>query len=461
MSIRNTSSAPSSQRLPKPDGSSTGNVSASTTARRTKATPREVDIATLQQKFGWAPGSWQSQLLQAADGAAGKGNGKVSASELDKYLSNPADVKFLTSTVMQQERAAFAAKSGTTGMVAVDAFDAGWQRQVARNADTQQGNADGKLSDEELKAWMEDAKKAQRSTNGSPAAWLPEQKVAMMRSRITDFTGEVDPLKVSGPGRGTELLKEYMRLSMDEQKSVPIWVSYMLSAADIRETPADVNRDKSSWKQDKELKNPVTGTDYNRQGFDRGHMKPAESSPTQEAMDESHLMSNIAPQYGNLNQQAWRTLEEAVHELTLATGGKATIITGNLFLDAQGRALPPESIPTIGASARRIAVPTHCFKTVLLEQPNGNLTMFGFMVPNLKDAPKKREDVAKLLEASRVPVDRIEQLLGQDLYAQLPANVQKKLEADPAAKVEFLNASEYHAASLLWPQPKGSATAHR
>jgi endonuclease G len=452
MTIRNDSARALPPQLPS-RAPAAGNVSASTAARRTKATTQEVDIATLQRKFGWEPGSWQSQLLQAADGGGGKGNGKVSAAELDKYLANPTDVKFLTSTVLQQEREAFAAKRGGNGLAAVDAFDAGWKRQVAQEADTRKGNADGQLSADELQAWMDDAKKARGPKDApSSTAWLPDQKAAMMRGRIADFTGEVDTLKVSGPGRGTELLKEYMRLSMDEQKNVPTWVSYMLSAADIRETPVDVNRDKSKWQQDKALKNPVTGGDYTRSGFDRGHMKPAESSPTQEAMDESHLMSNIAPQYGNLNQQAWRTLEEAVHELTLATGGKATIITGNLFLDSRNRALPPESIPTIGSSGRRIAVPTHCFKTVLLELPNGHMTMFGFMMPNAKDAPKKREDIAKLLEASRLPVDRIEELLGQDLYAQLPADVQKRLEADPAAKVEFLNAGQYHAATLLWPQ---------
>jgi endonuclease G len=179
-------------------------------------------------------------------------------------------------------------------------------------------------------------------------------------------------------------------------------------------------------------------------------MKPAEDSPTQEAMDESHLMSNIAPQTPNLNRQTWRTLEAAVNDMVASTGGKAYVMTGNLYLDAQGKPLPQDAIDTIGAHTRRVAVPTHQFKTVLLELPNGNLSMFAYLVPNVQDAPTKKEDIAKFLDASRTSVDHIEELLGQDLYAQLPKSVQAKLEADTSAQVAFRDASQYESASLLW-----------
>ena len=169
-------------------------------------------------------------------------------------------------------------------------------------------------------------------------------------------------------------------------------------------------------------------------------------------MDESHLMSNVAPQHPDLNRQAWRTLEDAVNDLVSSSGGKAHILTGNLFLDAQGKPLPPEAIDTIGANARRIAVPTHQFKTVLLELPNGHLSMFAYMVPNVKDAPTKKDAITPFLANARTSVDRIEELLGQDLYAQLPASVQARLEADTSAQVRFREASLYEAASLLWPQ---------
>ncbi len=419
-----------------------------------RSTAREVSISELQQKFGWEEGSWQAELLKAADAASPvnsrRGNGSVSAAEVDRYLAEPGDARFLTSTAVQAQRAALEQKLAEgVRSVEVDAFDSDWQDAVAQRADLISGDGNGRLSRAELDAYLRDLKEG-RVEEGR---WVPDQQGAVFQSKVAESAGEVDPLRPAGESGGLSLVKEYMRLSLDAEKNVPTFVSYLLSAADIAETPVGVDRDKSSFLQDPELgRAGVTKSDYNSTGYDRGHMKPAEVSPTQEAMDESHLMSNIAPQHPKLNQQAWRTLEDAVHDLVSSTGGKAHILTGNLYLDARGQPLPKEAIETIGANTRRVAVPTHQFKTVLLELPNGHLSMFAYMVPNLKDAPTKKDDITPFLEASRTSVDRIEELLGQDLYAQLPKSVQEKLEGDSTARVAFQEASRYEAATLLWPQ---------
>lgn len=414
---------------------------------------REVPIAELQQKFGWTDGSWQAELLQAADGAATspasrRGNGSVSAAEVNRYLAEPEEGRFLTSAAVQQQREALEQRLvGRAQAVDVDAFDTGWQETVARRAD-QLGNANGKLSRAELNTFLTDMKAGK--VEGT--AWVPDQQQAVFESKVAERAGEVDPLRPTGGEGGVALVKEYMRLSMDEAKNVPTFVSYLLSAADLQETPVDVSREKSHFRKDPALGEAgVAATDYTGSGFDRGHMKPAEGSPTQEAMDESHLMSNVAPQHPDLNRQAWRTLEDAVNDLVEATGGKAHIVTGNLYLNAQGKPLPPEALETLGTNTRRVAVPTHQFKSVLLELPNGHLSMFAYMVPNVKDAPTKKEDITPFLEASRTSVDALEDLLGQDLYAQLPASLQARLESDATARIAFQRSSRYEAASLLWP----------
>jgi endonuclease G len=281
--------------------------------------------------------------------------------------------------------------------------------------------------------------------------WVPDQKSAMFESKVAESAGELDPLRPAGSeGQGLSLLKDYMRVSLDQAKNVPTFVSHMLSAADLAERPFGVDRDKSEFKADPELgASGVKATDYRGSGFDRGHMKPAADSPDQAAMDESHLMTNMAPQHPNVNRESWATLEDAVRDLVSTTGGKAYVLTGNLYLDAQGQPLPPEALQTIGNQARRVAVPTHNFKTVLLELPNGNLSMFAYMVPNVKDAPTGADNIARFLEGSRTSVDKIEELLGQDLYAQLPKSVQAKLEKDSSAKLAFREASQFEAASLL------------
>jgi endonuclease G len=429
----------------------------STSGSWRRSTAREVPIAELQKKFGWNEGSWQADLLKAADGASPtasrQGNGSVSAAEVEQYLQKPDDASFLTSTALQQERAALEQKlKGGARSVEVDSFDSDWQDAVARRADL---SGDGKLSRTELNTFFTDLKDGK--VQGSQ--WVPDQKTAMFESKVAESAGELDPLRPAGSNTDVSLLKEYMRISLDPAKNAPTFVTHMVSAADLHERPSGVSRDKSQFHADPELGDKaVKETDYLRSGFDRGHMKPAADSPTQEAMDESHLMSNMAPQFPNLNRESWASLEDAVRDLVSSTGGKAYVITGNLYLDAQGKPLPPGAADAIGPDERRVAVPTHNFKTVLLELPNGNLSMFAYMTPNVKDAPTDTDGIAKFLEGSRTSVDHLEELLGQDLYAQLPESVQAKLEADSSAKMAFREASQYESATLLrrW-EPKAQA----
>ncbi|NVJ06217.1 DNA/RNA non-specific endonuclease [Myxococcus sp. AM001] len=419
-----------------------------------RSTAREVPIGELQEKFGWTDESWQVGLMNAADAASGvksrKGNGAVSAAELERYLAAPEDGQYLTSTALQQKRSALDAKlaQGNGTAVDVDAFEGGWQATVARRADLLGGNDDGQLSAEELDAFIQ----ASKAGKHADTRWVPDQQMAALQSRVAEAAGELDPLRPEGaPGaNGLSLVKEYARLALDQGANVPTFVSYMLSAADVQETPAGVSRLESTFVRDPELgRAGVTDSDYTNTGFDRGHMKPAEDSPTQEAMDESHQMSNIAPQHGNHNQQVWRTLEQGVSGLVNSQGGKAYIFTGNLYLDAKGQPLPPEQRETTGAGERRIAIPTHNFKTVLHELPNGNLTMYAYLMPNAKEGPSKKEDILPLLDSHRVPVDRIEELLGQDLYANLPQRVQDKLEKGTPGEGVFQRDSLYFAASLF------------
>jgi len=416
----------------------------------------EVSIAELQQKYGWGESSWQSNLLKAADAAgpdsARRGNGSVSAAEVNRYLNGPGDARFLSSTAVQQQRTALEQKlTGGRRSVKVDSFASDWQDEVARRADRISGDANGRLSRAELNTYLQDMK----AGTVEDARWVPDQQAAVFESKVAESAGELDPLRPAGAQSGLSLVKEYMRLSVDQAQNVPNFVSYLLSAADIQETPVEVDRDRSHFARDPELgKDGPSPTDYTGTGFDRGHMKPAEDSPTQEAMDESHLMSNVAPQHPNLNRQTWRTLEDAVNDLVRSSGGKAHIVTGNVSLDAQGKPLPPEAVDKRGADKRRIAVPTHQFKTVLLELPNGHLSMFAYLVPNVKAAPTKKADITPFLEKARTSVDRIEELLGQDLYAQLPESVQAQLEKDTSARVAFREASRYEAATLLWPQDR-------
>src|SRR6185295_13875131 len=226
------------------------------------------------------------------------------------------------------------------------------------------------------------------------------------------------------------LSKNYMRISEDTQKRVPQWVSYSLTAADIAERPAGVQR-KDNFKADPELgANGSQLNDYKGSGFDRGHQRPAADSVNQEAMDESFLLSNMAPQEGALNQRAWALLEQATNELVESTGAKATIITGGLFLDKEGNPLPPDQTKWIGANGqKRVGVPTDFFKAAVLQFPDGSVRTYAYICPNTNSGTKQPEQLA-FLQKSRVSVDDLERTLREDLFAGLDPAVAAQIEAD-------------------------------
>ncbi|HVE82895.1 MAG TPA: DNA/RNA non-specific endonuclease [Myxococcales bacterium] len=401
-----------------------------------------VAISDVEARYGWAQGSWQDRLLQAADHKAGSPDGKVTVKELDDYLAAPDDLQFITSSAMQQERAQVAGGAKT-----VNDFDDGWQRNMARAADS---NHDGSLTSSELNGYLTSVKSA---GSGASTQWMPDQKAAPFDSRIADFTKEADFLTPAGGLPNSTLLsKNYMRISEDSQKRVPQWVSYSLTAADIAERPAGVQR-KDNFKPDPELRDGSQLADYKGSGFDRGHQRPAADSVNQESMDESFLLSNMAPQKGPLNQRSWALLEQATNELVEATGAKATIITGGLFLDKSGNPLPPEQTQWIGAGGqKRVGVPTDFFKAVLLQFPDGTAKTFAYVCPNTDNVGSKQPEQAAFLRNSRVSVDQLEQKLGEDLFAGLDPAVQAQIEADPMPSFAIPNAQNFKFASVVWPQ---------
>lgn len=87
--------------------------------------------------------------------------------------------------------------------------------------------------------------------------------------------------------------------------------------------------------------------DYRGSGYNRGHLAPAaDFKYSATAMDNSFLLSNIAPQEPTFNQQAWNGLEDATRACAKQTGS-LTVLTGTLgksgSLNGRGRVTIPSS----------------------------------------------------------------------------------------------------------------------
>jgi endonuclease G, mitochondrial len=426
-----TSSGPPSAKT----GAAPTSKLAAVLAKRASAATQSVSIADVEKRFGWKPGSWQDTLLTSAD-AAGNKDKQVNKTEIERYLRNPKDAKFISSAMLQSMSVATAG-----GGKRVSDFK-GAENTFAAAADK---NRNGSVTLDEFASYSADVKNGSTKTK-----WIADQQASMFGSSVASTTGESDALLAKG-FKGPVLDRGYMRIIENENKLNPDVVSYTLTAADIAQS-GQVAR-KNNFRADPDWKPSPTKADYNNTGFDRGHMKPANDSPNAEAMSESFLMTNMAPQHGALNQAAWRYLEAGLNELVQATDGKATVHTGNLYLDSAGNPLDASSIDRIGSGSTKIAVPTHNFKSILLETPDGKKQLMSFIVPNRSDLARDKSSGQKVLHASRVSTNKLEQMLGNvNLFPTLTTEERKSLKGQATPSIRFEGASKFPYAQLLWPQ---------
>ncbi|KAF9934859.1 nuclease [Mortierella antarctica] len=167
-------------------------------------------------------------------------------------------------------------------------------------------------------------------------------------------------------------------------------------------------------------------TDYVRSGYDRGHMAPAaDCKSTQNAMDETFYLSNIAPQVGEgFNRDYWAHFENFCRVLTKRYQD-VYVITGPLYLPYQD---PTDNKfyvkhEVIG-NPPNIGVPTHFYKVILTDKGNGDMAVGAFVLPNntiQNQVP---------LTAFQVPVEAVEKASGLKFFETLERKALKNLCRD-------------------------------
>lgn len=188
----------------------------------------------------------------------------------------------------------------------------------------------------------------------------------------------------------------------------PNWVAWYLSA---RRLDGDANRSGVEFREDESVPEPrATTWDYYRSRFDRGHQCPAgDNKWSQEAMEESFLLTNICPQNPKLNKYEWNRLESQCREWAKEYGG-VYVACGPIFSAGSKK--------TIGE--HRVKVPTAFFKVVLCTV--GTPKAIGFIYQNIGQKQDYRSCVRS--------VDEIEALTGYDFFHLLDDATEKKVEAE-------------------------------
>lgn len=195
-------------------------------------------------------------------------------------------------------------------------------------------------------------------------------------------------------------------LSYDACHRNPHWIYEHLTAENMA---GDADRLQSDFKEDDHIPKHLRATpiDYRGQGFDRGHLAPAANHrSTQSAMADTFYMTNICPQSPQLNRGYWSKLEKHVRNLT-ETNQAVYVVTGPLYLpktETDGKRYVKYQV--IGRND--VAVPTHFFKVITVEDWQGNRNTQAYILPNdviaantdlqtFKTKPEKVEKLAGLI----------------------------------------------------------------
>lgn len=187
------------------------------------------------------------------------------------------------------------------------------------------------------------------------------------------------------------------------------WVAWHLLS---KNTDGPWTRDGVPYKVDYEVngtKQDLEDWDDLTLPLDHGHLCPAgDNKWSEEAMEQSFLLTNMCPQNSRLNRGVWERLEDRCRGWARHYGG-VYIVAGPIFYD--------EEYATIGRNG--IGIPDAFYKVVLCldNKPKA----LGFIFPN--------EDVSGKFSRYVTTVDEVESVANIDFFHLLPDNIEEKVES--------------------------------
>jgi endonuclease G len=213
--------------------------------------------------------------------------------------------------------------------------------------------------------------------------------------------------------QGQLLEKVGFIIDYDTVNLLPYWVAYELSDYEI---DCEIKR-KKYYNKDPQVSNCPSHDKYTNSGYDRGHLKPAaDSKSNNQQMEDCSLMSNIAPQTKELNRKIWKNLEEKARDLAKKYNS-IYIVTGrsNAFIDSLDSG---------------IMVPSYYWKSILIEKENETFVE-SFLIPN---SCSKHDSLIHYF----VSVDELELKINLDLFSQLPDSIEVHVESVLESKLQVL-----------------------
>jgi endonuclease G len=222
------------------------------------------------------------------------------------------------------------------------------------------------------------------------------------------------------------LYREGYVICHDNTKKVPLWVSYHLTAAYL--AAGTQKRSNFKFLPDPDLApgQRAENKDYSKSGYDKGHMCPAaDQSRNPTTMKECFYLSNMCPQWPQLNRHPWEQLEVKVRALA-AKYGEIWVIVGPVFeKNASTGQFEPEK--TLGRD--QVWVPWGFYKIVVFNDKGRQLRALALQYKN--------QDETNDIPGHEVTIDAVEQETGLDFLSALPENEQKGIESKKLTQQEL------------------------
>lgn len=222
-------------------------------------------------------------------------------------------------------------------------------------------------------------------------------------------------------------------ISYNKNRNDPNWVAWNLNATQLGSAQRS-----NSFSPDPALPADyyhVVTSDYTGSGYDRGHMSPSGDRTASDADNAvTFYMTNMLPQYHNLNAGPWEDLETYSRTLVTGQNKELYIISGGIF---------PASPQTIN-NAGKVQIPTSTWKiVVVLNAGQGigdvhstkDLQVIAVNMPDSLTVP-----ISAPWQNYTTTVDAIEKATGYNFLSALPDSIQKIVEANDHPPVTTLTA---------------------
>jgi len=220
------------------------------------------------------------------------------------------------------------------------------------------------------------------------------------------------------------------------------WVAYRLTAGDVQ-----ARRPRTEcFRRDPRLvaSQAAVCEDYVEPLFDRGHLVPSgDMQRSLDAMLNTYVLTNMAPQFGNFNREIWARLEGYVRDWA-ADRDPLFVVTGAIFdEDGDGRRDPDATVRRVQNTRQgmeRLAIATDFYKIVLHQRADRFIEVRAFILPHNQELIASDAAADADLRSRLVTIAEIEARTGINFLPLLEQTDPRRARAVEAAR-----------ASALWP----------